>query len=97
MSILSAIQQTSLPFYYYSDSSGIELRIIEHFRLEGTFRGCLAQPPCSEQGHLQLDQVAQSPVQPGLECFQGWDLHYFSGQSVPVFHHPHGKKLLPYI
>jgi len=44
-------------------------RIIERFGLEGTFRGRLAQPPCSEQGHLQLDQVAQSPVHPGLECF----------------------------
>jgi len=26
--------------------------------LEGTFSGHLAQPPCSEQGHLQLDQAA---------------------------------------
>jgi len=34
-------------------------RIIECFRLGGIFRGHLAQPPCSEQGHLQLDQVAQ--------------------------------------
>jgi len=65
--------------------------------LEGTFRGHLSQPPCSEQGHLQLDQAAQSPVQPGLECFQGWGLLYLSGQPVPVFHHPHGKKCLPYI
>jgi len=72
-------------------------RIIECFGLEGTFRGHLAQPPCSEQGHLQLDQVAQSPVQPGLECFQGGGLHCFSGQSVPVFHSPHGKKFLPRI
>jgi len=39
-------------------------RIIERFGLEGTFRGHLAQHPCSEQGHLQLDQVAQRPVQP---------------------------------
>ncbi|NXL43142.1 ROS1 kinase, partial [Podilymbus podiceps] len=30
------------------------------------------------------DQVAQSPVQPGLECFQGWGLHHLSGQPVPV-------------
>jgi len=35
--------------------------------LEGTFRGHLVQPFCSEQGHLQLDHVAQSPVQPSLE------------------------------
>jgi len=31
--------------------------------LEGTFKGHLVQHPCNEQGHLQLDQVAQSPVQ----------------------------------
>ena len=36
-------------------------RITECFGLEGTFRGHLAQPPCSEQGHLPLDQVALSP------------------------------------
>jgi len=36
--------------------------IIGCFGLEGIFRGQLAQHPCSEQGHLQLDQVAQSPV-----------------------------------
>ncbi|KAK4824458.1 LOW QUALITY PROTEIN: hypothetical protein QYF61_015836 [Mycteria americana] len=27
--------------------------------------------PLQEQGHLQLDQVAQSPVQPDLQCFLG--------------------------
>jgi len=36
-------------------------RITELFGLERTFRGHLAQPPCSEQGHLQPDQVAQKP------------------------------------
>jgi len=30
--------------------------------LEGTIKGHLVQPLCTEQGHLQLDQVAQSPV-----------------------------------
>jgi len=64
-------------------------RNIECFGLERTFRGHLAQTPCSE--------VAQSPVQPGFKCFQGWGLHYLSGQPVPVFHHPHDKKFLPYI
>jgi len=38
--------------------------------LEGTFKGHLVQCPCNEQGGLQLDQIAQSPVQPDLECFQ---------------------------
>ena len=32
-----------------------------------TFKGHLLQLPCNEQGHLQLDQVAQSPMQPDLE------------------------------
>ncbi|KAK4813629.1 hypothetical protein QYF61_014389, partial [Mycteria americana] len=45
--------------------------------------------PLQEQGHLQLDQVAQSPVQPDLEGFQGWGIYHLSGQPVPVPHHPH--------
>jgi len=65
--------------------------------LEGTFRDHLAQHPCTEQGHLPLDQVAQTLVQPGLECFQEWGLHYLSGQLVTVFHHPQCKKFLPSI
>jgi len=47
-------------------------KIIEWFGWERTFRGHLAQSPCSEQGHLQLDQGAPSPIQPGLERFQRW-------------------------
>jgi len=43
---------------------------MERFRLEGTFKHHLVQPPSNEQGHLQLDQVTQRPVQPDLECFQ---------------------------
>ena len=72
-------------------------RIIECFASEGTFRGHLAQPPCHKQGHLQLDQVSQSPFQPNLENFQGGDIYNFSGQPVPVFHHPHSKQYLRYI
>jgi len=30
------------------------------FELEGTFKGHVVQLLCDEQGHLQLDQVAQS-------------------------------------
>jgi len=53
------------------------------------------QPPCHEQGHLPLDQVSQSSIQPGLEHFQGGGIHNFSGEPVPVFYHPHGEEFLP--
>jgi len=36
-------------------------------------------PSLHGQGHLKLDQVAQSPIQPGLERFQGGGIHNFSG------------------
>jgi len=54
----------------------------------------LPQPPCHGQGHLPLDQVAQISIQPRLEPFWGWDIYSFSGQPVPVPHHPHHKKFL---
>lgn len=34
-------------------------------------KGHLVQLSCCGQGHLQLHQVAQSPMQPELGCFQG--------------------------
>ena len=42
-------------------------RITEPLELEGTFKGHLVQLPCNEQGHAQLDQVAQGLIQPRLE------------------------------
>lgn len=54
-----------------------------------TFNGHLIQNPCKD---LQLDQVAESPVQPDLECLQGWGIYNFSGQSLPVFYHLHSTK-----
>ena len=72
-------------------------RIIEWFGLEGTLKIIWFQPPCHGQGHLPLDQVAQSPIQPGLEHCQGWGSHNFPGQPVPMPHHPHSEELLPYI
>jgi len=58
---------------------------MEWFGSEGTFKDHLVQPPCSDQGHLPLDRIAQSPVQPDLECFQAWGICHLSGQPVPVF------------
>jgi len=69
-------------------------RFVEWFGLEGSFKGCLDQPSCNKQGHLQLGQVARSPVQPGLECFQGWGNDHLSGKPGPGFCHSHCKKLI---
>jgi len=45
-------------------------------------------------GHLPLDQVAQSPVHPGLERLQGLSIYTFSGHPVPVTHHPCSEEFL---
>ena len=49
---------------------------------------CAGSPP---------DQAAQSHIQPGLECLQGWDIHNLLGQPVPVCHHSLCEKLPPNI
>lgn len=46
---------------------------------------------CHVQGQFLLDQVAHSPIQPHPEHFQGWGTENFSGQPLPVLHHPHHK------
>jgi len=71
------------------------IKTIEWSGLEGTLNIIWFQPPCHEHGHLPLDQVAQSSIQPGLEHCQGGGTHSFSGQPVPVPHHPHGEEFLP--
>ena len=40
--------------------------------------------PCYVQGRQSPDQAAQSHIQPGLECLQGWGIHNLLGQPVPV-------------
>jgi len=57
-------------------------RIKESFEWEETPKGHLIQLSCNEQGHLQLHQVLQSPIQPDLECLQEWGIHHLSGQFV---------------
>ena len=38
--------------------------------------------PCYVQGRHPADQAAQSHIQPGLECLQGWGIHSLLGQPV---------------
>jgi len=52
--------------------------------LEGTLKGHLVQLPYNKQGHLQLHQVAESPVQPDLECLQGWGIHHLWAACASV-------------
>ena len=47
---------------------------------EGTLKGHLVQLPCSEQGNLKLDQDAQSPLQPDLQCLQGREPKHKQGK-----------------
>ena len=37
------------------------------------------QPPGYVQGLQPPDQAAQSHIQPGLECLQGWGIHNLLG------------------
>ena len=38
--------------------------------------------PCYVQGQQPAVQAAQSHIQPGLECLQGWGIHSLFGQLV---------------
>jgi len=40
--------------------------------------------PFYVQGRQPADQAAQSHIQPGLECLQGWGIHSLLRQPVPV-------------
>ena len=66
-------------------------RIIEWFGLKGAFKIILKIITCYRQGHLPADQVAQSSIQAGFECFPGGGIHNLTGQPVPVPRHPHSK------
>ena len=81
---------------------GDKLQYIEpqnHLSWKGHLKvkGHLVQLPCNEQRHLQLDQVAQSLIQPDLECLQGRVIHHVSGQLVQVPHHSYYKNIFPCI
>ena len=49
-------------FHFWHISCFLEdQRIIKSSELEGTLKGHLVQPPCSEHGHPQVDQVLRAP------------------------------------
>jgi len=47
---------------------------------------------CYVQGRQPPDQAAQSHIQPGLECLQGWGIHSLLGQPVNSAAPPSGWK-----
>ena len=67
------------------------LLYLKNYRVKRNLKGHLFQLPCNEQGHLQLDHVAQSPIEPDPEGLQGWGIHNLFGQPVPMPHHLYCK------
>lgn len=57
-------------------------------QVERNLKDSLVPIRCQGQGCHLLDQAAQNSTQPGLELFQDWGSHSFSGQSLPVPYHP---------
>lgn len=54
---------------------------------------CILQPLLPWTGYFPVFHVAQSPIHTGLENFQ--ERGKFSGQPVPVSHHPRSEGFLP--
>jgi len=55
--------------------------------------------PCYVQGRQPADQAAQSHIQPGLECLQGWDLCFSDsmlrqGKPCPAEWGSHSNRLI---
>jgi len=65
--------------YFYGDH-----KITESIELKGTFTGHLVQLPCNEQGHAQLDQVAQGLIQPCFESLQRGGINHISTDTRPL-------------
>jgi len=61
--------------------SSYHQRIMKVFELVGTLKGHLVQLLCNDQGHLQLNQVAQSAIQPNPP---GKGIHHIPGRAGPA-------------
>ena len=75
-------------FAYKSSAYAQHHRLVEVCR--DLSRSC-SPTPMLKQG--QLEQVAQDHVQLGFEYLHWWRLRSLSGQPMPVFYHPHRKKV----
>lgn len=70
-------------------------RTIQNHRM--VWRDIKAHPgptPASISRESALEQAIPSPIQAGLEHFQGQGIHSFSRQPVLVSHHTHRKEFL---
>ena len=52
----------------------------EWFELEGTLKDHLDQPPCTEQGHLQLHQVLKDPLKSSTKLWK----RVFIKSALPI-------------
>ena len=57
-------------------------RVTEWPGLKRTTTIIYFQPPCCVQGHQPPGQAAQSHIQPGLQCPQGWGIHKLLGRGT---------------
>jgi len=48
-------------------------------RVEKNHNAHVVPTPCYVQGRQPPAQAAQSHIQPGLECLQGWGIHSLLG------------------
>jgi len=60
----------------------IESQNLRMARVEKDHSAHPVPTPCYVQGRQPADQAAQSHIQPGLECLQGWGFHSLLGQPV---------------
>lgn len=71
-------------------------KIIWCLELEGILKIILLQP-LPWRGNLSLGLLVEGFIKPGLDHLQGWSVHKFSEQPVPLSHHLQSKTFLPNI